>query len=68
MSQVYRSTHRLAPGRQRPRRVTKAQNSRAGTHRTSRAVTIEGGRQVVIVALAGLAILDGFLSILIGLR
>lgn len=68
MSQVYRSTHRLAPGRQRPRRVTKAQNSRAGTHRPSRTVTIDAGRRAVIVTLAGLAILDGFLSILIGLR
>lgn len=73
MSQVYRARHGLRPARLKPRRVVssvaapRAHISHAGI--SSQRVEVDHhGRRAVIVTLAALAILDGFLAILIGLR
>lgn len=72
--QVYRSRHSLGM-RRKARRVTNEDHSyprsRAGISHTgisSRRVMIDAGRHPVIASLGVLAVLDGVLSILIGLR
>jgi hypothetical protein len=76
MSQVYQSRHSLAPGCRKARRVTssagrsRADISHAGIS-SLRVAAIgfqDHGRTAVVAALGGLAVLDGTLLILIGLR
>lgn len=72
--QVYRSRHSLGM-RRKARRVTNEDHSyprpRADISHariSSRRVMIDAGRHPVITSLGVLAVLDGVLSILIGLR